>query len=222
MTAPAACLAGEYQTATGQTVCLACTAGSYCDRQGLSAVSGTCPAGFYCPLNQVNFHEFMCAVGYYCTAGSSDATSCETGKYCDRSMLGTAPNDCLAGYYCDETQTTEPNPDGKTCPRGHYCPAGASNPTECAIGTYNGKLGSDASDDCLACPQGKICDELALVEPKDDCPATKYCTNGNTQTDCDQGHYCPAGYDYQIACQPGTYQNLTAQATCVDCPAGYY
>jgi hypothetical protein len=156
MTAPAACLAGEYQTATGQTVCLACTAGSYCDRQGLSAVSGTCPAGFYCPLNQVNFHEFMCAVGYYCTAGSSDATSCETGKYCDRSMLGTAPNDCLAGYYCDETQTTEPNPDGKTCPRGHYCPAGASNPTECAIGTYNGKLGSDASDDCLACPQGKI------------------------------------------------------------------
>lgn len=69
---------------------------------------------------------------------------------------------------------------------------------------------------------GKICDELGLVEPKNNCPATKYCTNGNTQNDCTKGNYCPAGYDYQIKCQPGTYQDEIAKATCKDCPEGYY
>lgn len=118
-------------------------------------------------------------------------------------------------------QTTQPNPSGKTCPRGSYCPAGSTTFTKCAIGTFNEKLGTSTVSDCLACPDGKICDELGLVSPKDTCPATKYCT-GSTQNDCTQGNYCPLGYDFQIACQPGTYQNLTAQATCTDCPAGYY
>jgi len=210
MTAPAACLEGEYQDQTGQEGCIACPAGSYCDRQGLQAVSATCPSGFYCQINQVNKHEFMCSTGYYCTAGSSAAIECPTGKYCDRSMLGVAGTDCLAGYYCDDVQTTQPNPDGKTCPRGKYCPANTITPNDCAIGTYNNKLGASTAAECLACPQGKLCDELGLVEPKDNCPATKYCT-GNTQFDCTQGNYCPAGYDYQIACQPGTYQNTVAQ-----------
>lgn len=156
MTAPAACLKGWYQSATGQEDCLACPAGSYCDRQGLASVSGTCPSGFYCPLNHVNKHEFMCDPGYYCTAGSSDDTSCPKGKYCDRSMLGTAGTDCLEGYYCDELQTENPSPDGKTCPRGQYCPVGSINPTNCPIGTYNNKKGASASTDCLDCPKGKL------------------------------------------------------------------
>jgi hypothetical protein len=81
MTAPAACLPGEYQDETGKLVCKVCPAGSYCDRQGLSAVSGSCPAGFYCPANQVNPHEFMCSIGTYCVAGSSAETPCPVGKY---------------------------------------------------------------------------------------------------------------------------------------------
>lgn len=221
MTAPAACLAGEYQDNTGSTACIACPAGKYCDRQGLSAISGSCPAGFYCRINQVNFHEFMCPLGYSCLVDSTDPTECPVGKYCDRERLGVAPNDCLAGYYCDETQSTEPNPSGKTCPRGSYCPAGSTNFVQCAIGTYNEKLGSSSSSDCLNCPDGKICDELGLVSPKDTCPATQYCT-GSTPADCTLGHYCPAGFDYPIACQPGTFQNQTAQDTCQDCPEGYY
>ncbi len=222
MTAPAACLKGQYQDVVGQETCKACPAGSYCDRQGLQAVSGTCPAGFYCQASHVNMHEFMCSVGYYCTSGSTAAVNCPKGKYCHRSMLGTAGTNCLAGYYCDDFKLTQPNPDGKTCTRGYYCPAGSISPTACGVGTYNNKLGADDSTDCLACPLGKICDETALVEPKDTCPATKYCSNGNTKLDCTQGHYCPAGYDYQIKCQPGSYQDLTAQATCKDCPEGYY
>ena len=34
--------------------------------------------------------------------------------------------------------------------------------------------------------------------------------------------YWPAGYDYEIKWQPGTYQDQTAQSTCKDCPEGYY
>jgi len=152
MTAPAACLKGWYQDLTGQEDCKACPAGSYCDRQGLIAVSATCPAGFYCPLNQVNKHEFMCLAGYTCAAGSSTATPCPKGKYCHLSTLTT---DCLAGYYCDEFQTKQPNPAGKTCPRGNYCAAGSINPTQCPVGKYNNKLGSSSLAECLDCPQGK-------------------------------------------------------------------
>lgn len=163
----------------------------------------------------------MCSVGFYCVLGSSDAVECETGKYCDRSMLGTLPNDCLAGYYCDEVQTSAPNPDGKICPRGSYCITGSSNFVQCSIKTFNEKLGSSSISYCLPCRKGKICDELGLVSPKDTCPATKFCI-GSILIDCTVGHFCPLGYDLQIACQPGTYQNLIAQATCKDCPEGFY
>ena len=221
MTAPAACLKGEYQDLTGQTSCKACPAGSYCDRQALAAVSGTCPGGFYCPANQVDKNGFMCSSGKYCPAGSSAETSCETGKYCDRSALDISPNDCLAGYYCDELETNDPTPSGKQCPRGKYCVVGSSAPVDCPTGTYNNKLGASNDSFCLACPDGRLCNSPGQVEPLGNCTATQYCI-GNATFDCPVGHFCPAGYDYQLKCQPGTYQDQTAQSTCKTCTAGNY
>jgi hypothetical protein len=222
MTAPAACLKGEYQSATGQEACLPCPAGKYCDRQGLSAVSGDCPQGFYCPVGSTNKHAYMCGPGFYCPAASAAAVPCEAGNYWEQSALGAVSGPCQAGYYCDETETKEKNPSGKQCPRGKYCAQGVSAPTDCPIGKYNNKLGADAAADCLECPLGKVWDELGQIEPKSNCPATKYCTSDGTQHDWDIGYFCPAGYDYKIKCQPGTYQDQTAQSTWKDCEEGNY
>ena len=212
----------RYQDQTGQQAWVAWPAGSYWDRQGLQAVSGSCPAGFYCLINQKNYFSNMCKTGYSWPLGSSSTTSWAKGKYWDRSMLGTSGTNCLGGYYWDEFQITAPNPSGKTCPRGYYWQAGSINPTPCAIGTYNNKLGSLSSADWLSCPYGKLWDESALVEPKSTWPATKYWTNGSTQNNWDKGYYWPAGYDYEIKWQPGTYQDLTTQSTWKDWPEGYY
>ena len=133
MIGPTVCPKGWYQDQTGQQVCKACPAGSYWDRQGLTAVSGTCPAGFYCLANQVNFQANMCAIGYYWTAGSSSTTSCPQGSYWDRSMLGIAGTNWWAGYYWNQLQITSPNPSGSTCTRGYYCGAGTINPTASEI-----------------------------------------------------------------------------------------
>ena len=143
-------------------------------------------------------------------------------RHQDGSMFGVAGTDWLAGYYCNQLQITSPNPSGATCTRGYYWPAGTINPQACGIGTYNNKLGSAASTDWVACPLGKLWDESALVEPKSTCPATKYWSNGNTQTNWDKGYYWPAGYDYEIKWQPGTYQDQTTQSTSLDWAEGYY
>lgn len=54
MTAPAACLEGNYQSGTGQITCIQCPAGSYCSSIALTAVTGVCPAGYYCAAGSIN------------------------------------------------------------------------------------------------------------------------------------------------------------------------
>lgn len=36
------------------------------------------------------------------------------------------------------------------------------------------------------------------------------------------GRYCPEGTSYPLECPAGTYNNLTGQAECWECPAGYF
>ena len=46
---------------------------------------------------------------------------------------------------------------------GHYCPAGTNYSTEykCPVGTYNNDTGLKMESDCLPCPGGYYCDQLA-------------------------------------------------------------
>lgn len=39
---------------------------------------------------------------------------------------------------------------------------------------------------------------------------------------CPTGHYCPEGTEYPIGCPAGSYQDLTNEKACKNCPVGYY
>lgn len=222
MTAPVACLKGEYQDTTGQQTCKVCTLGKYCDRQGLAAVSGDCPAGYYCPAGTSNPMSNLCPAGTFCAAGSSAVTPCPSGKYCQESGLAAVSGDCEAGYFCSGTGETVKNPSSKMCSKGNYCPAGSTAETPCPTLKYNDKLGASVLADCMVCPPGKQCTPTGVINPASTCAAGKYCPAGAAPVDCEVGYYCPANLDYKIRCQPGSYQDATAQSTCKECPIGFY
>jgi len=39
---------------------------------------------------------------------------------------------------------------------------------------------------------------------------------------CPVSHFCPEGTGFPLPCLAGTYNNLTRQAACFPCAAGYY
>ena len=39
---------------------------------------------------------------------------------------------------------------------------------------------------------------------------------------CPAGHFCPQGSGMPIACEAGSYANITGLSVCWDCPEGYY
>ena len=59
------------------------------------------------------------------------------------------------------------------------------------------------------------------------CDPGYYCPGGDTvpnpvATPCPIGLHCPEGTGVPVPCEPGTYTNLTQQASCLTCPAGFY
>lgn len=153
---------------------------------------------------------------------------CTPGKYCATSGLSAPTGDCSAGYYCKEKATTQTPTDGTTgnkCPYGHYCPAGSSAPIACPIGTYLDETQKTQLSDCKACPTGKICRDLGLNTPSENCPEGYYCpfeAGLQKKYPCPVGFKCPSGVNEKINCLSGTYQYLSNKGTCFDCPARYF
>ncbi|OXB81274.1 UNVERIFIED_CONTAM: hypothetical protein H355_014318 [Colinus virginianus] len=85
---------------------------------------------------------------------------------------------------------------------------------------------------CTACPSGHYCSSTALTAPSGLCSAGYYCLAGasspsppgvqETGGPCPVSHFCPEGASFPLACLAGTYNNLTRQAACFPCAAGYY
>ncbi len=81
---------------------------------------------------------------------------------------------------------------------------------------------------------GFYCDTVGAEEPTAPCGAGHFCTLGtDTATPdgssnlgtgglCPTGFYCPVGTAVPLPCAAGTYNFVTGQATCAQCPAGYH
>ena len=63
--------------------CTPCTAGEYCDREGLNETVGPCEPSYYCPSGQNSSRpeEYACTIGHYCPINSSEPLPCPEGTY---------------------------------------------------------------------------------------------------------------------------------------------
>ncbi len=216
---PIPCPNGTFSDVPGQqqeSDCLLCTAGFYCNQEGLIAPVGPCPGGYYCPEGTDYPYEWPCPVGFY-----RNGSARESFQDC---------SECISGYYCDVEGLGFP----KECPPGYFCVAGTIMPQPCPLGTYSNSYGLRVSSDCAPCPGGYYCDGIGRTEPAGVCDAGFYCrekayTSAPPDTDsggiCTVGGYCPPGSAFPQACNPGEYSpNLGAKTKydCVPCDPGYF
>ncbi|KYO38996.1 hypothetical protein Y1Q_0022586 [Alligator mississippiensis] len=235
--APSPCPDGEHSNTTGQEKCSPCPAGFHCQ----SGIKLRCPPGFYCP-QKTGISFSPCPPGTYNPShGVSQAERCQqcpAGMFCGEWGLSSPSGPCWPGFFCTAGASV-PNPNGVTntssggpCPPGHFCPAGTSMPLPCPVGTYSDRLYLGLESSCTPCPPGYHCSSAGLVSPSGPCSAGFYCLSGASSPSpagirqkggpCPLSHFCPEGTSFPFPCLAGTYNNLTQQAACFPCAAGYY
>jgi len=232
------CPAGTYsstQGLTAQSACTECPPGKYCSGLAQTVITGDCASGYYCAGSAVvaapatlSQGGGICVEGQFCPPGSSSPTSCTPGQYCGAQGLSAPSGDCAAGFYCRVGATTDKPPVGATggpCEPGYYCPVKSADHIACPSGTYSTTAQNVLESACLDCQAGSYCVGQGRSAVSGSCTAGYYCPAGSTtptHTPCPIGNKCPAGSPSPTLCASGTYQNQTAQAICLPCPAGYY
>uniref|UniRef100_A0A7S3JP84 Chitin-binding type-2 domain-containing protein n=1 Tax=Aureoumbra lagunensis TaxID=44058 RepID=A0A7S3JP84_9STRA len=201
--------------------CTPCSAGQYCNGEGLSEPTGDCSAG------------------YYCAEGAFD----NEGEYCFDIDIYTAEYDPASISNVTEINATlisflvDCEKDGGICPAGSRCYAGSAYPQPCELGTYYADTGN--TGDCDICDPGFACTTTGLTASTTPCDAGYFCRNilngAESQTPicseaaceddyglCPIGHHCKNQTIEPQPCSPGTYSPVEGLAVCFTCPAGSY
>jgi len=239
---PINCPAGTYQPNTrikSLDSCIACPAGKYCSKPGLSAPDGICSAGFFCPTGSSK--ATACPAGTWMPlAKASSCDDCPEGEFCAGKGLELPSGPCKPGFFCPAGSRKA---DEKDCPKGSYCPTGSPQPIYCESGTYQPKVHATGLADCMACTPGKYCFGPGLAAPSGPCARHYYCPGGNTSPNppqflcpeghfcgegtavpaaCPKGHFCAKGTWQPAKCPTGSYQPHEGMNSCDKCPAGFY
>ena len=106
------------------------------------------------------------------------------------------------------------------------------SPVKCPTGTFNALTHAKSVSDCQNCTAGYFCNGTGLSNPTGECDAGYFCEFGSSMKNpsitqagyglCPAGYYCPKGTAKPLKCAPGTYNNITGQASCFICPAGFF
>ena len=90
---PQKCQPGEYQPDEGQTSCISCPEGYYCDVAGIDDIATDlpeCDGGYQCDTGSISRGQKICEAGSYRPKGESDT---------DGNLIWEC-QDCPATYYC--------------------------------------------------------------------------------------------------------------------------
>ena len=156
--APILCGTGQWSS-PGAVVCLSAADGHLTAAGATAPAPGSagCPQGGVCPslslsnlTMRTNESTSNAAVTYIpCPAGTraiSNMTAFSIAEGCEM---------CPAGFFCGVGGTEAST---VPCPSGAWCPAGSQlSPIACVWGTFNNKMGSFSSSDCLPCPGTFYC-----------------------------------------------------------------
>ena len=173
---------------------------------------------------------------------STACKPCEPGYYCPLYGQISYSDSCADGYICISGAKI-PNPtsggSGTICPSGYYCPSGTTTSQACPAGTYYDGKEAIKIEDCQKVKPGYYSTQdhatttslnAGLGTTYDKCSAGYACFGGAdnpTPTSisgqaCAKDYYCPIGSSFQLYCDIGWYNNKATQATCTQCPAGFY
>ncbi|KAH8046092.1 hypothetical protein JL720_16470 [Aureococcus anophagefferens] len=187
--------------------------------------NGVCPRGHYCQGTRLA-HEAdcePCSPGHYCGAPGLPEPQgpCEAGFYCALGSATRRPATASSTRLGEACNVMRPSETNGVCPVGHYCEEGSIAPTQCPRARRARRACCVTSVGRTA---GYVCPESGTINATIPCPAKFSCPGGDivATVTCPEGHYCAGGDAAPAPCEPGTYQNATAQDSCLDCPAGFY
>ena len=233
------CPAGTYLNG-GQ--CESCPSGKFCVD---GTQSGNCISGYICtggsstPSPSSGAGGYSCPKNNFCTAGVQNEVACpsQTFRTSEGGQQQSDCSECLPGYICLEG-LSEPI----ACPAGYYCVLGEDRAQPCPVGSHsNTKLLKNRAE-CEACPSGKYCDEVALLEPKS-CPVAHFCDSNTVEPDicpegrfrdsleaksvvqcltCLSGNFCPEGSINPTPCTDSYNCPRGSTALQTYCPGGKY
>ena len=228
-----------YTQQGNESSCLPCTAGFYCEGEGLEWPSGPCKDGYYCPTE---CSDNVCS-NKPCRSNCAHPSPYETPPYAEGGI-------CPKAYFCVSDYALNPitnvlelrgAPAPTACPPGMYAPGeGLSECLECPAGYWcNFALSAESGYLPMDCPSGYYCPDNTTSPFKYPCPSGSYGSSINlkTVTDCalcPAGQYCPEpGLNQSTAqCFPGYWCSLGASTGEGEvgqlggytgpCPQGYY
>lgn len=220
---PRACPPGTYNPDKQKSVCTLCPSGYVCP-QFATTTPELCPAGFVCISTGLSAPVLLCPPGYVCHEGTRtlDPSStipwrplpCPAGTFClggvaqattvidwvphQAEQGAKSPQRCTEGTFC-ESATASVSGTG-ACFAGHYCPPGATYPSQAPVGTFAGASGAVAA---------------TMYFPGTYTPLKSTVTCEV----CPAGHGCPSFGTYvPTLCPRGTYRSLADSVTCRSCP----
>jgi hypothetical protein len=194
------CAVGHYRLQAGSVSCVECEIGKFVNETGWFNDCYECSPGEWQDLKfQTSCYD--CAVGKFGAPGVTRATSeshcsaCPKGKYQKDEGTTTCTN-CTAGYYMDDVQSDGESWNGWDA-AGFGC-------KDCPDGKYQPNAEAHS---CMHCAVGK----KGKIQPNkgDSVQEVGYSAATSESDHCDQ-------------CQPGFFQNETAQTFCHHCVKGKY
>lgn len=252
------CVPGSYSPSPGAAVCADCPSGRLCPVDATVVPSGCptgfyCPTRSFiespCPQG-----TFSAATNL---SDASGCQACSSGSYCATTGLSAPTGPCRAGFLCVAGSTTASplsvalltnvdcsdlifaqveilkdgilaNVTSGSCPAGHYCPAGTTQPVPCPAGFYLPTLHGASVGDCRSCTAGSFCNMSGLSRVSGQCQLGFFCPTSSNVTvsnpslyPCPVGSYCPTGSAAPLPCDDGQYQARTSQGRCDTCPRGF-
>lgn len=82
------------------------------------------------------------------------------------------------------------------CPVGKFCPAGSTDGTNCAKGSFAPTKGML---ECVKCPAGYLCEDPSLNLSQQPCPEGYFCPAGGhspATTTCDASKMCCSAFHF--------------------------